>query len=132
VKLAERILIALYRSPNASDYEGGTLKTDRKNALHFLCKTTPGFLDMIRGKRVLDYACGWGWQADAMSDNGAKHVVVFDINLTKALERKHPSNVEFLCSLEGQAPFDLTVCCSSIEHFSDPKGDLPPTTVPIL
>ena len=73
--LGEWLRIKLSRDPSAGDYAGGTLGYNDSNALDFLIKTVPNFKQIIRGKRILDYGCGWGWQAVLMLQSGAKEIV---------------------------------------------------------
>lgn len=130
--LGERILLSLSRKPGTPDYPGGTLKANLDNALEFLLKTVPGFLEMIRDKAVLDFGCGWGWQAVAMAKHGARRVVGVDVvreNLekAKALVNRYQlgDQISVVERLEEcfQA-FDVTLSCSSFEHFSEPENVL--------
>lgn len=70
--LSARILSLLSRDPTAPDYAGGTIRTRLDDALNFLNYTVPGFIDLIRDKFVLDFGCGWGWQAIAMARGGGE------------------------------------------------------------
>jgi SAM-dependent methyltransferase len=94
--LGERILLLLSRKPGTRDYPGGTEKTNLDNALEFLCKTVPRFMELFQGKAVLDFGCGYGFQAIAMVQRGARYVV----------------GVEMVLS------------CRSFEHFADPAAAL--------
>lgn len=127
--LGERILLGLSRDPGTSDYLGGTLKTNMNNSLDYLIKTVPNFLEMIRGKSVLDVGCGWGWQAVAMAQRGARFVVGIDVvraNLEKARALAKSCQlgnhqIEFADGLGGYPSFDVVLSCSSFEHFSQPE-----------
>ena len=69
----------LAADPSAPEI-GGTANYSIENCLHFVRKTVPHFDERIRGKRVLDYGCGFGWQAIAMDTQcGASHVMALDI-----------------------------------------------------
>jgi SAM-dependent methyltransferase len=129
--LASRILFSLSREPQAPDYAGGTINTNFDNALQFLCRTVPAFLELIKGMEVLDYGCGWGWQALAMASKGAKRVVGLDIQeldsaRLRAEEYGCADRVRFVNQLEPEmmGAFDVIVSCSSFEHLSDPEGCL--------
>jgi SAM-dependent methyltransferase len=129
--IGERILLALSRKPETRDYPGGTEKTNLGNALDFLCKTVPGFLDLFQGKTVLDFGCGYGLQAVAMVQRGARQVVGVDIIHA---ERAAGNAAMYGCSEqtrfyrtlphELRGTFDLVLSCSSFEHFSDPAAVL--------
>ena len=67
MSLGESILTALSRDPGAPDYPGGTSRTTIDNSLDFIIKTVPGFLQLIEGKDVLDFGCGYGIQAAALA-----------------------------------------------------------------
>ena len=71
--LGEKILMSLWRDPQAADYPGATMRATVGNALEFLEKTVPGFRSLIAGK-VLDFGCGWGHQAVAMAKIGPEPV----------------------------------------------------------
>ena len=70
--IGEGILLRLSRKPGTRDYPGGTLNTNVDNALEFLCKTVPHFVERITNKTVLDFGCGWGRQSVAMALIGTK------------------------------------------------------------
>lgn len=130
--VGERILLLLSRAPGTPDYPGGTLKTNMNNSLDYLLKTVPHFLEMIRGKSVLDFGCGWGWQAVAMVRQGARFVVGIDVvkeNLEKgrALAKSWQlvdHQIKFVDRLDGYSSFDVVLSCSSFEHFSEPEAVL--------
>jgi SAM-dependent methyltransferase len=129
--IGERILLALSRKPGTHDYPGGTEKTNLGNALDFLCKTVPGFVDLFQGKTVLDFGCGYGFQAVAMAQRGARQVVGVDIRLAEkaagnAATHGCSERTAFYRTLppELRGTFDLVLSCSSFEHFSDPAAVL--------
>jgi 2-polyprenyl-3-methyl-5-hydroxy-6-metoxy-1,4-benzoquinol methylase len=122
--LGERVLSALARDPATQDNAGGTARTNLHNALDFLTFTIPDFLSRIAGQTVLDFGCGHGWQALALARAGAQSVTGVDIRLANALKNlsKHPTpNVAFLEKVPANCTFDVTLSCSSFEHFSDPE-----------
>lgn len=128
IRLGARILSSFSRKPNEPDYSGGTTDTQFITALDFLAFTVPGFTERIRDKYVLDFGCGWGWQAIAMAAKGAKYVVGLDIRgldiaRRRAQEHGCEERVRFVDQLEPTmlGTFDLVVSCSSFEHFADPE-----------
>lgn len=135
--LGERILLSLSRKPGSAEYAGATLNYSVDNALDFPLKTIPGLLDRIKDKTVLDYGCGPGYQAVAMARQGAKAVVGVDINQrwlerARALARQNQCEDRatffpgetFLAASANRERFDVTLCCGSFEHFSDPAQEL--------
>lgn len=127
--IPERILRAFSRDPAAPDYAGGTVKTNLANSLEFMCKLVPQFPSIIKGKRVLDHGCGWGWQALAVASH-AREVVAFDTNrewraLAEKKVREHgAANLKVVSSTEGLEPFDVVYSCSAIEHYADPSHEI--------
>ena len=129
--IGEGILLRLSRKPGTRDYPGGTLNTNVDNALEFLCKTVPQFVERITNKTVLDFGCGWGRQSVAMALIGTKRVVGVDIQaLDKARELARERQCEGKLTFVHQIPpetrgtFDVVLSCSSFEHFEDPVGVL--------
>ena len=85
----------------------------------------------LRGKRVLDVACGQGFGSYLMADWGAAQVVGVDIApdaIKSARSIFRHKNVRYVlgdaCNLDQvlakERPFDLIVCFETIEHVSDP------------
>lgn len=132
MKLGERLLRAVSRAPDSQDYVRGTLSTRLDTALDFLIKTVPGFLSYIRGKNVLDYGSGWGWQAVAMVNSGAQSVFGLEIvqdNIERARELVAQHNLQDRVIISDRPPdqpqtIDVALSCSSFEHFSDPVAVL--------
>src|SRR5580704_2057596 len=78
--LEERLLLKLAK-PEGAPHLGATDNYSLDNCLQFPRKTIPDFDALIRGKKVLDYGCGPGWQAVAMvTQCGAASVFGLDIN----------------------------------------------------
>jgi SAM-dependent methyltransferase len=115
-----RILLALSRAPGSADYPGGTQRNVGDHALDFVLRTVPSFLEMIRGKRVLDYGCGLGDQALAIKRAGAKSVVGYD-PFPKFQLAEH--GVEFTSEMP-RGTFDVVLSCSAFEHFANPEREL--------
>ena len=131
--LGEQILLALSRKPGTPDYSGRTNRYTLSNALDFARQTIPDFLELIRGKTILDYGCGPGWQAVAMYQQGARQVVGIDIDdrwlshgRTLAQQESIQQGVHFCRQVpeEFLGKFDLVISLSSFEHFRDPGSEL--------
>ncbi len=131
--IGEKILLMLSRKPGSPDFPGGTELYTLANALDFATKTVPDFVNIIRGKSILDYGCGPGWQAVALRKVGAKSVVAVDINdnwLSHAKSLALEANVIEGLRFESQIPqdlnggFDVVMSLNSFEHFRDPQKEL--------
>ena len=118
--VSARILRLLSRDVDAPDYPGGTDWQIGDRALEFVLKTVPGFIDMIRGKSVLDYGCGRGNQVLAMKSAGASYVVGYDPHWK--FPAQIPVGVKFTTSVPSYK-FDVVLSCSSFEHFADPERE---------
>ncbi len=118
--LSARILRALSRSTDEQDHAGGTELNVGEHALDFVLKTVPDFLELIRGRTVLDYGCGMGEQVVAIQSAGALRAVGYDPYL------KVPPATASLAEFTGQLPyeqFDVVLSSSSFEHFADPERE---------
>lgn len=124
--LAERILLKACRDVRSADYPGGTSKTRIDNALDFMEIAVPGFRDLVRGKTVLDFGCGHGWQAAALARDYDAEVYGVDLArpvLQATWERiaaeYHLPNLT-LTTASPDRLFDVVYSCSSFEHFGEP------------
>jgi 2-polyprenyl-3-methyl-5-hydroxy-6-metoxy-1,4-benzoquinol methylase len=68
--IAARVLAALSRRPTASDYSTGCVHWTLESALTPLRREFPGFDSLVRGKCVVDFGCGTGFQAVALALQG--------------------------------------------------------------
>jgi 2-polyprenyl-3-methyl-5-hydroxy-6-metoxy-1,4-benzoquinol methylase len=129
LRLPERFLLALCRPVDAPALPVATYTYTIDNALNFARKTVPELESLIRGKSVLDYGCGPGFQAVAMARAGASHVYGLDINQDwlnagrSLAETNGVRNIEF-----GTAPvsggYDVVVSLNAMEHYTDPAAEL--------
>ena len=117
--------------PSDAPVFGATSHYTPDNCLDFPRKTLPDFDGLVRGKRVLDFGCGPGWQAVSMAARcGASHVTGLDINpswLSQGRDlaaRLGVKNVEFTGEIEPGRTFDLVLSISAFEHFGDPAAIL--------
>ncbi len=128
--IGELVLTALSRDPRSPDYPGGTSRTTLDNCLDFIVKTVPGFLQMVDGKTVLDFGCGYGIQAAALAKTKAREVVGIDLprpilEAQWAERRKLGlANLTLTTELPASKLFDVVLSCSAFEHFDDPAGIL--------
>ena len=126
---AARILSLCSRRVGTPDYPGGTTRTNVDNALDFVLKVTPDFLDIVKGKRVLDVGCGFGYQAAALARDWNCDVTGLDLP-RPVLMSNWPKmaalspRVRFVTEPPEGDVFDVVFSCSSFEHFEDPEGIL--------
>lgn len=132
LSIEERILLAFARRPEDPEI-GATASYTIDNCLDFPLKTVPDLLGRIRGKRVLDYGCGPGWQSVAMKLKGADEVLGLDINPTwlaqgQRLAEEHgvAGSVRFTSDIPGELTggFDVVISISAFEHFADPEREV--------
>jgi SAM-dependent methyltransferase len=130
--LEERLLLKLAKTEEAPPL-GATDNYSLDNCLQFPRKTIPGFDTLIRGKKVLDYGCGPGWQAVAMlTQCGAASVFGLDINPQwldhgrRLAEQSRADRVQFgsVVPPELVGTFDLVLSISAFEHFDNPAQEL--------
>lgn len=128
-----RLLSAMSRSSDATDYEEGAREWDVAGALAILRNEFSGFDDLIRGKQVLDFGCGSGHQSVAMAKAGAAHVLGVDMVPSLLAKARRlatvcgvSDRVEFETGIERSSGrmFDVIVSQDSMEHFTDAPGVL--------
>jgi len=99
-------------------------------ALDFMRKTVNNFPERLRGKDVLDYGCGRGWQCCALARlEVVRSITGVDIRLFDWMQESARSagvegRVKFLAHDQIDTQFDVVYSCSSFEHFDDPEGEL--------
>ncbi len=128
MRLTERLLLSLSRTPDADPHGEGSIET----ALALLSSSFPGFEGEMAGKRILDFGCGDGFQSAAMALRGADYVLGLDTNpptLQRARDltaRLGLSSVEFDERLDPKhrGDFDIVISQNSMEHFPDPAAIL--------
>ncbi len=110
---------------------GATAHYTLENCLDFPLKTVPDLIERIRGRLVLDFGCGPGWQAVAMKKLGAAEVWGVDIvdshlEHARALAESAGVPVNFVKAVPEKlkAAFDVVLSISAFEHFADPEAML--------
>lgn len=139
MSLGETLLAWLSRSPTDSDYQEHSADSSdpaqpcEDPPLALLRTVFPHLDSLIPGARVLDYGCGFGRQAIALAEMGAREVVGVDSNLmtlekARGVAEKSPAveRVVFVskASDAGPAGFDVVISQNSMEHFRDPQASL--------
>ena len=132
LSLAERALLCLSKHPDdvdrTSHYENPTDQWTVASALSQLEGAFPDFTGAIRGKSVLDYGCGDGFQSVAMARQGATRVLGVEIEANrrahgeKLAAQANVDNVSFGAKAEGQ--FDVVVSLNAMEHFIAPEENI--------
>ena len=120
-------MLRFCKDPSEPDYPSGTTKTTVDNALDYMIKTVPNFLDLVSKKQVLDFGCGFGHQATCLASKHGTDVVGLDLprqNLIEhwaKLKAQYPlPNLTLTTDLPTDRLFDVVYSCGSFEHFSDP------------
>ena len=127
--ISEKILLSLSRKPGPNDYQVGHQAWDIDNALSTLIAAFPDFINSIKGKTVLDFGCGDGYQSVALIRNGARYALGVDIRTdmrNNASKLARDNNViqqaEFADRVESRFRgfFDIVISQNSMEHFRNP------------
>jgi SAM-dependent methyltransferase len=127
----ERVLAAFSRDPTtiflpADGYDRPTNEWNADNALSLLRREFPDLDTIVRGKRVLDYGCGDGFQSIALAQAGAAVVMGVDIEAHRLEHGRRMAqgltNVTF--GVEPKGVFDLAISLNSFEHFPMPERNL--------
>jgi SAM-dependent methyltransferase len=127
---AERLLHRFSKDPAGafvdSAYRKPTAQWTPSTALRDLIDAFPGFKALIRGRRVLDYGCGDGFQAVAMAEAGAVQVLGVDTEPRRLQHARRLArgltNVAFATEVKGT--FNVAISLNSFEHFKDPETSL--------
>ena len=124
--------MALCRKPGSADFPMAEVEYVQESALDTLRVVFPDIDKEIAGKRVIDFGCGWGYQAVAYALAGAKSVVGVEIDETLAqrsiarvaqygLAGKVRIAATLTDEIEGG---DIIVSQNSFEHFTAPEAIL--------
>lgn len=103
----------------------GETQTEVAEPLKLLLREYPDFEAVVFRKRVLDFGCGFGYQAAAIAQRFSCDVTGFDTNENYIVEarRRHGRAAQFVTSLpHGQ--WDVIISQNAMEHFTDPEGAL--------
>jgi SAM-dependent methyltransferase len=126
LRAPEKLLLRFCRPVDAPPLQVVTYSYTVENSLDFVKRMIPDFVQLIQGKRILDFGCGPGWQAVAMKIAGAASVDAVDINEGwldhgRALLKTHGvSGVTFSTQPQGQ--YDIVISLCGMEHFGDPEA----------
>jgi SAM-dependent methyltransferase len=83
-------------------------------------------LDKLRGRKVIDLACGYGWWGQSLLEHGAEVIFIDGREAHLEQVRKQvPGATTFLMNLETDAfpvsKVDLILCMGIIYHIADPR-----------
>jgi SAM-dependent methyltransferase len=105
LSLGGRILLRFCRAPGTADYATGGIHYESGRELERLEEVFPDFAREIKGKLVIDFGCGEGYQAVAFARSGAARVIGIEIDgtwredtnglQTPVWSRRSPLNVRF-------------------------------------
>ncbi len=134
MSIGETVLRAISRDPGAGDYPN-VLEHDQEGLeLSAMIEAFPGFIDMIRGRRVVDFGCGTGRQAVALVREAECFVCGVDTNArtlaaARAYAEAQPISEESIQLVERpdadlKGSFDYVISQNSMEHFPDPAAVL--------
>jgi SAM-dependent methyltransferase len=133
MSIGERLLGALSYSPGASPAH---ILGPEPSVETGLRRLTAAFADLdvqARGRSVLDFGCGAGFQSVAFARAGAARVVGIDSNprtlkgARKLIARYGVSDrvtVREALTPEDAAAYDIVFSQNGMEHFADPLGAL--------
>ncbi len=128
--LSERLLYFFSKDPSpifsAQGFARATKQWTLDSALKELIAQFPNLKALIRGRHVLDYGCGDGFQSVAMAREGAGFVLGVDI-IAQRLQHgrrmaRGMNNVAFATTIDGA--FDVAISLNSFEHFPEPEQNL--------
>jgi len=130
--VSEAILRLFCRSVKVGSLNPSRDEWTVKTALTKADSAFPNFRERIKGKVVLDYGSGYGYQCVAMVHAGAKRVVGLDMMeaAVEAGKRLAADNgvadrTSFIQSpAELKEPVDAVLSQNSFEHFPDPGREL--------
>jgi SAM-dependent methyltransferase len=88
-----------------------------------------GIFDELRGKTVLDFGCGPGWECVALALNGVERVIGLDIveehlNRARKLAAEYGVSDKCAFAVSTDEKVDVVVSVDAFEHFGDPAAIL--------
>lgn len=124
-----------YSSPTPEDIgyrnygDAKEMETRVKSQDYYLSLLRNQFGDELRGRKVLDVGCGFGYLLHRMKDAGW-HVEGVEVSAFAAQQAKQLFDIDVvqgygLQSLKGDKNrFDVVTFLDVLEHFADPKREL--------
>ncbi len=126
LRFPEKLLLSFCRHVEAAPLPVATYSYTLDNALDFAKKMFPDFPERIKGKTVLDFGCGPGWQVVAMKQAGAAAVDGVDINDDwldhgRSLAASAGVTGVTFAKTPPQRQYDVVMSLGSMEHFGNPE-----------
>ena len=125
------LLLQFCRKPGSADYPMANIEYDPSSALSVVKSVFPDIEQQVKGKRVVDFGCGGGYQAVAYAKAGASSVVGIEIAEHLAaicVDRVQRENLTGIVRIERQLSeqdsADIIVSQNSFEHFLEPEAIL--------
>ena len=132
--IGEAILRALSKRPGTGDYGPGDEDDMAGRELALLRGAFPHFSDLVHGKRVVDFGCGFGKQSLALAREEGCQVLGIDANPTRVQKCRRlaadkgfdDGRIEFVerPSPEMLGTYDIVISQNAMEHFDDPLAVL--------
>ena len=104
---------------------------DAASALSIMHAVFPDIEQLVKGRRVIDFGCGYGYQAVAYARAGARSVIGIELDthraaLSEALATRSgvADRVTIQSKLSGGEQADLIISQNSFEHFLEPEAIL--------
>ncbi|MCL7945698.1 methyltransferase domain-containing protein [Marinobacter sp. ATCH36] len=130
--ISEKIIEAFSLPPErvGKEIQSDTQKELTGKELNLLRNEFPDFGNWIRGKTIVDFGCGLGFQTAALANMGAEKVLGLDLNVEYieyakryALEcTEDITKVVFSSSLKDQTRnYDAVISQNAMEHYTDPS-----------
>lgn len=123
------LLLQFCRKPDTADYASGNPKHDDALTLSNIKAVFPDIEQQIKGKRVVDFGCGSGYQAVAYARAGAREVVGVEIveHLAElSADRARQEGVADIVRIERHLSephsADVIISTNSFEHFIEPEA----------
>lgn len=129
--MAERLLAAICKPPSEVPYDDPTDPGARarreipREPLLTLQRGFPNLRELVHGRDLLDFGCGFGDQAGAIAREYAARVTGLDSHrgLVAAARERYGHDVRFIDRVNGET-FDVIVTQDAMEHFDDPAAAL--------
>lgn len=132
--IGEAILRTISKRPGTGDYGPGDEDDMAGSELSLLRRAFPQFSQLVHGKRVVDFGCGFGKQSVALAREEDCHVLGIDANPTRVLKCRQLVSESGIA--DGQIVFverptdemlgtyDVVISQNAMEHFDDPTAVL--------
>ena len=126
--LAEHILGLFCKAPEEAPYDDPADATKHdvpQDPLKDLRHEFPNLATLLRNRDVLDFGCGFGDQAGAMTREFGARVTGLDnhLGLLAAATRRYGHLARFTDHLDGST-FDVVISQDAMEHYDDPSAAL--------